>query len=98
MGFESALVLSSLLSEAKTRETVPVLLRKWEERRMPRMTHVYEATMKTGRYWMMMDCTELEQRVRRFEDGGTAAAGHPNMLRDPDFQQWLFGWDATEII
>ena len=96
MGFESALVLSHLLSKVVRSSDVAKALHIYEELRLPRIHRVVEATKQAGKDWMMANGPEQEARDTRFENGADPTPGHPNVLRDPEFQPWLFGCDLVK--
>lgn len=96
MGFESASVLSHLLSKVDKHEDVPKALEIWEELRLPRMTRVVEATKQAGEDWMMPNGPEQAARDARLESGQSPTPGHPSVYGDPVFQPWLFGKDLAK--
>lgn len=98
MGFESAAVLSHLLTEARTASDIPHLLRVYDSVRRPRTTLVIRASKRTGEVWQLPDGSLQVDRDRQFLEDVPPGVGYPNMLDDPVFQQWLFGFDAGESV
>lgn len=95
MGLESISVLAHLLGKTQTSEQVAQCLQIYQKIRKERTGHVNRATLKNGRYWQMPDGPQKEERDRELMND-IPTAGFPNLLADPFFQQWLWGFDASE--
>ena len=94
-GMESASILSHLLSCATSAAQVPSLLRLYNVIRRDRTKQVIRASKKMGDIWHMANGPLQEERDRTllYEQ---PTAGWPNMLADPYFQQWLWGYEPKK--
>ena len=92
---ESASVLSHLLSRATSAAQIPSLLHLYNTTRLDRTTQVIRESKKMGDIWNMFSgpLQEERDRVLLHEHPG---AGFPNMLGDPYFQPWLWGYKPKE--
>jgi salicylate hydroxylase len=96
MGFESAAILSHLLAKAQHPTQIPGLLRLYNSARRPRTNHVMRGSKRTSEIWQLPDGPLQVDRDRQFAEDLPPSVGYPNMLDDPVFQEWLFGFDAKE--
>ena len=92
IGLESASVLSYLLSSATHPSQIPELLYLNNSLRQPRVRRIIEASKRAGEMWMLPDGPLQVERDRVFLE--KKGEGYPNMLEDPEFQEWLWGVDA----
>lgn len=99
MGLESASVLSHLLGRARKHERgrIRAALGVYERPSKERTGRIISASLENGRVWQLPDGPAQEERDRQLLEGGERpGAGFPNMLADPAFQQWLWGFDAAK--
>lgn len=97
MGYESAALLAALVSKAQTGEQVRDALAIYERKRKERTSLMIRATLRQGRLTQMPDGPLQEARDRELrESAGLPTAGCPNMMSDPFFQRWMWGFDAEK--
>ena len=63
--------------------------------RQPRTSHVIRASRKMGDTYEMPNGPLQVERDRQYGED-VPSVGYPNMLRDPFFQLWLWGFDARK--
>ena len=97
MCFESASALSKLFAKAEQPSQVPDLLSFYISIRQPRTSHVRRASKKMEDIWHMPKGRLQMERDRHLMNE-VPTAGYPNMLGDPFFQAWLWGFDAKEEV
>lgn len=96
IGFESALVLATLLSKATRSTQILDLLQLYYSVCQPRAAQVIRASKKTGDIWTMPDGPLQAERDRLFLTEMPPSTGYPNPLEDPFFQSWLWGFSAQK--
>ncbi|KAL9617929.1 MAG: hypothetical protein Q9160_007295 [Pyrenula sp. 1 TL-2023] len=97
IGLESVSVLAYLLGKAENKEQVRDCLAIYQQLRKERTGHVIRASLKNGRLWQLVDGPLQSERDREFRNE-TPGAGYPNLLADPFFQSWLWGFDSREAV
>ncbi|KAI9898873.1 hypothetical protein N3K66_005334 [Trichothecium roseum] len=97
MGLESSSVLSHLLGRARRndRGQIRAALGVYERMSKERSGWIIRASLENGRVWQLPDGPAQEERGRQLLAGGEGP-GFPNMLADPDFREWLWGFDAAK--
>ncbi|KAI0387829.1 FAD binding domain-containing protein [Hypomontagnella monticulosa] len=95
-GLESVAVLAYLLGKPTNREQVSDCLNIYQSLRKERMGHLNRATLKNGRIWQLPDGPLKDERDREFLND-IPSAGYPNLIADPFFQDWLWGFDASKV-
>ncbi|KAK4145169.1 putative salicylate hydroxylase [Dichotomopilus funicola] len=97
MGYESAALLAALVSKATAPTQVRDALAIYERKRKERTSLMIRATLRQGRFTQMADGPLQEARDRELrESAGFPTAGCPNMMSDPFFQRWMWGFDAEK--
>ncbi|KAI4097881.1 MAG: hypothetical protein LQ344_000153 [Seirophora lacunosa] len=95
LGFESAMVLGSLLGQTKCRSDVGHALNIYGSLRRPRTNIVGRVTQKMAEEWMLPDGPLQAKRDRIFIEEHPPLPGYPNTLQDPFFQKWLYAFDGV---
>ncbi|KUI59747.1 3-hydroxybenzoate 6-hydroxylase [Cytospora mali] len=93
MGLESVSVLATLLAKASHGKQVRDSLELYQRLRKERTGHIIRASLKNGEIWQLPNGPLKDERDRVFLHE-TPSAGFPNLLADPFFQSWLWGFDA----
>ncbi|KAL2037776.1 hypothetical protein N7G274_009501 [Stereocaulon virgatum] len=93
MCFESASTLANLLAKAKQPSQILGLLGLYNSARQSRTNHVRRASKRMEDVWHLPNGALQVDRDRRLMNE-IPTAGYPNMLADPFFQAWLWGFDA----
>ncbi|KAI1209080.1 FAD/NAD(P)-binding domain-containing protein [Annulohypoxylon truncatum] len=97
LGLESASVLAHLLGKSQSLTEINDALEIFHRLRKERVGHVLRASMKNGRVWQMADGPLKDERDKELvTENDNPTAGYPNLLADPFFQPWLWGFDAKE--
>jgi len=96
IGCESAALLAALLGKAKTSDQVRDGLAIYERMRKERTGLMIRATLRQGRLTQMADGPLQEARDRELRESPLPTAGCPNMMSDPFFQRWMWGFDAEK--
>ncbi|KAI4197488.1 MAG: hypothetical protein LQ350_005865 [Teloschistes chrysophthalmus] len=94
MGFESAIVLGTLLAQCAEVSEVPRVLQVYECHRRLRTDHVRRITQKMEEVWMLPDGPLQLQRDRTFIEQRPPGISYPNALQDPIFQRWLYSYNG----
>jgi salicylate hydroxylase len=97
MGLESASVLVSVLTKARGHGEIGTALGVYQELRKERAARIIRASLKNGRLWQLPNGPLQHERDRELLYD-TPSAGFPNLLADPYFQEWLWGFDATRAM
>ncbi|KAG8169785.1 hypothetical protein KVR01_000530 [Diaporthe batatas] len=97
IGLESAAVLAGLLGKVRSKQDVPKVLGLYERLRKERSGHAIRASLRNGRVWQVPDGPLKEERDRQLLNE-TPTAGFPNILADPFFQSWLWGYDTSKVV
>ncbi|KAI6778751.1 3-hydroxybenzoate 6-hydroxylase [Emericellopsis cladophorae] len=97
MGLESASILAHVLNNAKGHAQTGAALRVYEVLRKERSARIIRASLKNGRLWQLPNGPLQRERDRELRND-TPSAGFPNLLADPFFQEWLWGFDATKAM
>ena len=87
-------MLARMMAKTKTDEQRRECMEMYQRVRKERTGHINRATLKNGRNWQMADGPLKEERDREFLED-TPSVGYPNLLADPFFQEWLWGFDAA---
>ncbi|KAI5859278.1 FAD binding domain-containing protein [Durotheca rogersii] len=95
IGIESIALLAHLLAKVEDRGQIKDCLDIYQRLRKERTSQISRATLKNGRNWQMADGPLKEERNRVFLTE-VPTAGFPNLLADPFFQEWLWGYDASK--
>ncbi|PSR80434.1 hypothetical protein BD289DRAFT_338634, partial [Coniella lustricola] len=94
MGLESMAVLAKLLAQAQNGGQVDDCLAIYERLRKERAFAINRAGLKNGAIWQLPNGPLQEERDRILVSE-QPTAGFPNLLADPFFQPWLWGFDAA---
>ncbi|KAG9252369.1 uncharacterized protein F5Z01DRAFT_690559 [Emericellopsis atlantica] len=97
MGLESALTLVHVLKNARGHAQIGAALGVYETLRKERSARIIRASLKNGRLWQLPNGPLQQERDRELLND-TPSAGFPNLLADPFFQEWLWGFDATKAV
>jgi salicylate hydroxylase len=103
MAVEDGIVLAECISRATVPQALPLYLSAFESIRKDRTFAVQSGSVKNMDFWHMEDSARQRARdafMKGIElDEATkeelkAEGKNPNQWADPQFQQWLFGYDA----
>lgn len=97
-GLESISVLAYLLGKAKSSGDFPKCLSLYQQMRKERVGHVSRASRKSGRLWQLPDGAARDERDQELLSSQPPTVGYPNLLADPFFQSWLWGFDARRAV
>jgi len=102
---EDGACLAECLDRANGVEDIPALLRAFEAIRKPRSETISDGALANGDIWHMHDGPEQEERDRKMQETtvqgkaeAKSTAVNPNKWSDPNFQPWLFGYDAFKEV
>ena len=87
-------VLAGLLAQANQRSDIPMALDLYEEVRRPRTDIVDRVTQKMSHVWLLPDGELQRERDRALLHERPPLPGYPQILEDPFFQPWLYGFDG----
>ncbi|KAI2473542.1 FAD/NAD(P)-binding domain-containing protein [Annulohypoxylon bovei var. microspora] len=97
LGLESVSILSHLLGKSQSLCEINDSLEIFQRLRKERVAHVIRASTKNGRSSQMADGPLKEERDRELlTENDNPTAGYPNLLADPFFQPWLWGFNAKK--
>jgi salicylate hydroxylase len=104
MAVEDGVVIAECISRAKTVKDIPLYLSAFESIRKGRAYAVQTGSVKNEDFWHMQDGARQrvrdaimkeeeidEETLRELKGEGK----NPNQWSDPNFQPWLFGYDAV---
>ncbi|KAF3766666.1 hypothetical protein M406DRAFT_15900, partial [Cryphonectria parasitica EP155] len=91
--FEDAAVLGAIFARVSDKMQIPHALEVFEELRKPRANEVKSHTLARKEMYGLHDGPEQEERDGKLALG--SVKGCPDELADPDFQKWLWGYDAA---
>ena len=86
MAIEDGAVLGTLFSKITSAAQVPAALKIYEELRKPRTTVVINESYNQNVLCKLPDGEQQQERDRK---------DVPIRLLDPQFQQWLYGFDSV---
>lgn len=90
-------MLGELFDRIERKSQIPVALSCYEELRKKRTTRIVQESAALRTTFHMDDGEAQRERDRRLRDD-EPAEGFPHRWADPEFQQWLFGYDAFEEV
>ncbi|MCJ1310762.1 hypothetical protein MMC25_004429 [Agyrium rufum] len=97
MAIEDGEVLGLLFERLKKKSQIPELVRTFEQLRKPRATAMVNGSKAQRGIFHMHDGPAQMQRDAQMLTG-IPVSGNPNRWADPDFQEWLFGYDADAAV
>jgi salicylate hydroxylase len=101
MAIEDGYLLGSLLSRASFPSPILLadILTLYESLRKSRTTQIVKQSSHYQQIFHMHDGPRQEERDRQLiEYDAEPYDGYPNKWRDPVFQEWLWGYDAEEVV
>ena len=93
MALESGYVLSCLLSKVESLAQLPFILRLYASARQPRTRRAKQRSLQMRNTCQLPGGPAQRERDRVFKEE-KPGLGFPNPWADPEFQQWMWGFDA----
>lgn len=93
MALESALCLSTLLSQTTSPSEIPMVLKRYESIRYPRCSRIDELSRSALGYLEMPDGPEQVERDKRLREGKDLE-GEGFALVDTEEREWVWGNDV----
>ena len=93
MALESGYVISCLLSKVTSLSQLPFILRLYASIRQPRTRRAKQRSHEMRDTCQLPDGPAQRERDRVFKEE-KPGPGFPNPWADPEFQQWMWGFDA----
>lgn len=90
--FEDAGFLGAIFARVSDAAQIPDALQVFEDGRKPRTDKVKRHTLARKEMYVLHDGPEQQKRDEKLALG--LMKGSPDELADPDFQKWLWGYDA----
>lgn len=94
MAIEDSVVLGSTLSHLQSKDDLPRLLNLFYRIRVGRAQTIQRGSATNRFFIHMRQPEQLAMREEVFRTGDYPAS--PNLMGNTLFQQWLYGYDATE--
>ena len=99
MAIEDAVAVTECLSRAKRPEDIPQLMKDVGKIRRDRCYLIADSARATGLTWHLPDGPEQQRRDEAIKRGSKPKVSvemgvNPNKWSDPNFQPWMFGYDA----
>lgn len=93
MALESSYVISCLLSKMKSLSQLPSILRLYVSIRQPRARRTKQRSLHMHDTCQLPDGPAQRERDRILKEE-KPGLGFPNPWADPEFQEWMWGFDA----
>ena len=93
MALESGYVLSCLFAKMESFDQLPFILRLYASIRRPRTLRAKQRSLQMRDTCQLPDGSAQRDRDRVFREE-KPGLGFPNSWADPEFQQWMWGFDA----
>jgi salicylate hydroxylase len=98
MGIEDSAILGGLLKKYPNVETLHTTLLLYEKLRLKRAARVARASISSRWFTQMNDGPEQEARDEYCLAHPGIQTGHKNIRSRKEFLDWLFGYDAFEVL
>src|ERR1700744_4838347 len=104
MAVEDGVVIAECIDRATNLKSIPVYLSAFESIRKERTYLVQTGSVKNEDFWHMEDGARQRARDAIMKDVEIdeetlkelkSEGKNPNQWSDPEFQSWLFGYDAV---
>jgi salicylate hydroxylase len=100
MALEDAAAMAACVEQASDLRDLPTAMARFQEIRRARCYHIQREASELGETWHLSDGPAQQGRDEKMHHGGRAnwvsgvESDNPNRWDDPQFQPWLFAYDA----